>query len=278
MTTNSPVVPRVGVSLPVGPMNGPLGLGTLADAARRIEAAGFSAAWTGDAVGRGFFVADPLITISAAAAATERIDVGTAILQVPLQSSLGLARRILSAWLVCGDRLVLGLGTGSTLADFESYGLDYEGRFKAFREGLREMRQLWNNEPVGPGHLDVAPPLLGGPPVLIGSWGGNWVEHAAREFGGWIASGTRKWSEVEPACARFREAGGSRALISTVMCDLTAEAGPPAPDDAINLRCPPDEARRRLERLASFGFTDIALITADHSEEGLRAVAALGQA
>jgi alkanesulfonate monooxygenase SsuD/methylene tetrahydromethanopterin reductase-like flavin-dependent oxidoreductase (luciferase family) len=277
MTTSTPLVPRIGVSLPVGPMNGPLQPGSLADAARKIEAAGFASAWTGDAVGRGFFVADPLISISAAAAATERIDVGTAILQVPLQSTLGLARRILSAWLVCGDRLMLGLGTGSTPADFEAYGLDYDKRFSAFRGALDDLRRLWNNEHVGSAHLDVAPPLLGGPPIMIGSWGGNWVERTAREFGRWIASGTRKWSEVEPACGRFREAGGQQALISTVMCDLTADGEAPGPDDNVNLRCPPDEARRRLERLASFGFTDIALITADHSEENLRAIAALGE-
>jgi alkanesulfonate monooxygenase SsuD/methylene tetrahydromethanopterin reductase-like flavin-dependent oxidoreductase (luciferase family) len=267
----------MGLLLPIG-ARADLWPGTFVDSVRRIEAAGFAAAWTADAIGRGFFVPDPLIAVSAAAAATERIDIGTAILQVPLQSAVGLARRALTAWLVCGDRLVLGLGAGSTAADFDASGLDYGERFAVFNRSVAVMQALWNGDHVGSAHLDPPPRLQGGPPILIGSWGGRWVERAAREFGGWIASGTRTWKELEAACRRFREAGGKRALISTVFVDLKAEGGRPAEDDQVNLRCPPAEARRRLERLAQFGFTDIGLITVDHSDANLRATAALADA
>ncbi|MET0420235.1 MAG: LLM class flavin-dependent oxidoreductase [Acidimicrobiia bacterium] len=277
-TTLPPLgLPRLGLLLPIGAMGPQHAPGDLADAARRIEAAGFSSIWAADSVGRGFFTPDPLVSLATAAGATERVLLGTAVVQAPLQRPLGLARRALTAWLACGDRLLLGLGCGSTKADFDASGVDYDDRFAIFRRTMDDLRALWNGEQVGAAHLDVAAPLLGGPPVLVGSYSGRWIERAAREYAGWIASGTRTWDEIAAGSARFREAGGTRAVISTVMADLTAEGGEPGGDEPINLRCPPDEARRRLERLGELGFSDVAVISFDHSEATLRSLAAIAQ-
>jgi alkanesulfonate monooxygenase SsuD/methylene tetrahydromethanopterin reductase-like flavin-dependent oxidoreductase (luciferase family) len=269
-------MPRLGIALPVvEPDGSPLTARSLVDGARRIEAAGFAGAWMLDTIGRGVLFPDPLIALSVAATVTERIELGTCILQVPLRRPVELAHRALTTHLVCGGRFVFGVGSGSTPADFAAVGVDFAGRFRALREALPLMRALWRGERVGDAELHTWPATAGGPPVLIGSWGGRWVERAAAEYDGWIASGTRTWGAVAEAAARFRAAGGRRALISTVPVDLSQPGDEAGDDDRITLRCPPDEAARRLARLGGLGFTDVVVICREQTPEKLVALAAL---
>ena len=58
-----------------------LGPDSLAEGARRIEAAGFDSAWVFDSIGRGFLLPDPLIALSIAATVTRRLELGTGVLR-----------------------------------------------------------------------------------------------------------------------------------------------------------------------------------------------------
>jgi alkanesulfonate monooxygenase SsuD/methylene tetrahydromethanopterin reductase-like flavin-dependent oxidoreductase (luciferase family) len=124
---------RVGIALPAGPSLLP---GSIADAARAIEEARFGSAWAFDTVGRGFLYQDPLIALAVAASATTRIELGTGILQIPLRNPVNLAREVLTAQLVCDGRLLLGVGAGSTPADFAAVGVDFDSRFRLFSRSL----------------------------------------------------------------------------------------------------------------------------------------------
>ncbi|HWM76593.1 MAG TPA: LLM class flavin-dependent oxidoreductase, partial [Methylomirabilota bacterium] len=85
---------RFGISLPSRGRRGPaLGAQSLADAARRIEAAGFESIWAFDSISRGFLLADPLTALSVAATVTRHVDLGTGVLQVPLRNPVELAQR-----------------------------------------------------------------------------------------------------------------------------------------------------------------------------------------
>jgi len=63
---------RFGVVLPIGP-------GSVADAARRIEAAGFDSAWVVDAHNRGLLLQDPFAALAVAATHTTRLEVGSCV-------------------------------------------------------------------------------------------------------------------------------------------------------------------------------------------------------
>src|SRR6185295_17645164 len=155
---------RLGINLPMTAADGgPLTGDALVAGAGLIEAAGFDSLWCFDAIGRGFILPDPLIAVSVAAAATERLTVGTCILQVPLRRPVELAHRILTASLVCGDRLLLGVGAGSTRADFEAVGLDFDTRMQQLDDALALIRRLWSGEQVGAANLMPWPATLGGP-------------------------------------------------------------------------------------------------------------------
>lgn len=266
---------RFGIALPAG---GRRALAptthTLADGARAIEAAGFESAWAFDSIGRGFLLADPLTALAVAATVTRQVELGTGVLQVPLRNPVELAQRVLTTHLVSGNRLLLGVGAGSTTTDFAALGLDFTARFRRLNASLEIMRRLWAGESVNGASLGtVWPAALGGPPILIGSWAGSrWIERAAREFDGWVGSGARSsWRALREGMPRFRDCGGKRAVVTNVVVDLDSPTpSPDGPDDPCDLKCPRDVAGERLHRLRELGFDDVVLVPRRHDAEHLQ--------
>ena len=272
---------RLGVVLPRAESGGrPLDAASLADAARRIEEAGFDSAWVFDSLGRGRLLPDPLTALAVAGTVTRRLELGTGVLQVPLRRPMELAHRVLTTHLVCGGRLRLGVGAGSTAADFAAVGVDFASRFRQLDESLAIMRQLWAGARVGDAELGAPWPIAaGGPPILIGSWAGSrWIERAAKEFDGWVASGARSsWRLIAEGIARFRKLGGKRAVLTNVNVGLEAEKpSPDGPDDPFDLIGPRSVAVERLRHLRELGFDDVVLVAARHDAAHLQELRELG--
>jgi hypothetical protein len=186
-----------------------------ADQARRLVDAGYESLWIPQIIGREGFVPDPFVALAAAAVAVPDVEVGTATLQVPLHHPAELLHTIRSLQLVTGDRLTLGVSPGSTETDYALLDKDFATRFAVLDSRVDALRTL-------------------GVPLLLGSWGKN-VEKAARRYDGWIASAHRTApAQIVAALARFRAAGGGRAIVTGVpaTADLSvyADAGF---DDAI---------------------------------------------
>src|SRR3989442_2896467 len=182
---------RLGLALPnASPEGRPLTGHALIAGTRAVERAGFDSLWCFDSIGRGSMIPDPLIAVSVAATVTERLTLGTGILQVPLRRPVELAHRILTAHLICGGRLLLGVGAGSTKADFDAVGVDFDTRMQQMEEALALMRRLWQGEKVGAAQLNPWPAALGGPKLLIGSRAGSrLVPRAGKDCDGWVGSG-----------------------------------------------------------------------------------------
>src|SRR5215212_4886004 len=180
----------------------------IADLARRTEAAGFPGIWLGDSLGRGRPTLDPLSVLALLSCATRRVELGVSVLQLPLRNPVELAHRVQSVQALSGNRLVLGIGSGSTRADFELLGYDYDTRFRAFRQAIDTMRKVWNGEPVNGGTLSMWPGCNGGPPILIGAWRSpRWITYAAREAQGWTPSGRYSTlDDLEQGMKIYREA------------------------------------------------------------------------
>jgi alkanesulfonate monooxygenase SsuD/methylene tetrahydromethanopterin reductase-like flavin-dependent oxidoreductase (luciferase family) len=269
---------RLGLALPNATSEGhPLTGTALIDGARAVERAGFDSLWCFDSIGRGSMIPDPLVALSVAASVTERLTLGTGILQVPLRRPVELAHRILTAYLICGDRLLLGVGAGSTRADFDAVGVDFDTRMRQLDEAVGLMRRLWQGDKVGAAQLNPWPATRGGPKLLIGSWAGSrWIPRAAKEFDGWIGSGARSSvAALRDGIRRFREAGGRRAVATNIAVDLEAPTAPMPDDGPFHLRCDPKTARERLRILADLGFDDAVLITRRYRDADLAALRAL---
>jgi alkanesulfonate monooxygenase SsuD/methylene tetrahydromethanopterin reductase-like flavin-dependent oxidoreductase (luciferase family) len=259
---------RLGMSLPHQQPDGSAPtISQVMDRACLLERIGFDGIWLHDTIGRGPRPRlDPLMVHAAAAAATGHVELGTAVLQVPLRHPVELAQRLLTLHGLSGGRFSAGLGSGSTQADFDAVGVDYESRFRTLRESLQVMRRLFKGEQVGPANLQPWPNTVGGPPILIGSWhSGQWVRRAAQEYDGWIASGLTSFNAIAEGIQRFRDAGGTRALVGTISVDLSVPSARLEDDGPFHLRCGLEEAGVRLQRIADLGYDDALLTNLNHT-------------
>src|SRR3989475_6845558 len=143
---------RLGLALPnASPEGRPLTGPALIAGTRAVERAGFDSLWCFDSIGRGSMIPDPLIAVSVAATVTERLTLGTGILQVPLRPPVELAHRILTAHLICGGRLLLGVRASSTDADFDAGRVDFHTLMQQMEDALALMRRLWQE--IGRAHV-----------------------------------------------------------------------------------------------------------------------------
>src|SRR5712691_5188919 len=240
-------------------------LARIVDYARRIEKSGFPGIWVTDSLGRGQPTLDPLVALGALSAATQRVELGTAVLQVSLRHPVELAHRVQSVQMLSGGRLRLGVGSGSTRADFELLGADYDRRFRTFMNSLDTMRVAWGGQTVNGGALSLWPGCRGGPPILLGAWRSpRWITYAAKECQGWTPSGRySSWEDLEAGMRIYRDAGGTNAVLANVAIDLAErpESASLAEVAHVSLICPPDEARRRLKRVEQLGFDEILLVS-----------------
>jgi alkanesulfonate monooxygenase SsuD/methylene tetrahydromethanopterin reductase-like flavin-dependent oxidoreductase (luciferase family) len=232
---------------------------------RKAEQAGLGGVWATDSLGRGKPTLDPLVALAALCGVTQRIEIGTCVLQVTLRPPAELAHRVQTLNVLSRGRLRLGVGVGSTRADFEVAGAEFEHRFERLESTLDIMRGAWRGTSASPANAALSrwPGLEQGPPVFLGAWRKPaWITFAARRCHGWIASGMKsKWRDVEEGMRVFRAAQGKRAILANVPTDLAASPAPGAgaDGDAISLVCSAPIARERLRRLEQLGFDDILL-------------------
>jgi len=235
----------------------------ITDFARQAEARGFPGIWIGDSLGRGRPTPDSLQVLTALAAVTRRVGLGIAVLQLPLRNPIELAQRVQSLQAMSNNRLILGVGSGSTRDDFELLGYDYDQRFRTFKNNLEIMHRVWNGEPVNGGRLSTWPGCRGGPPILIGAWRSpRWITYAAQRAQGWTPSGRfSSWEDLEQGMKLYREASGKNAVLANCSIDLAErpESAELAKVASVNFICPPEEARRRIRRVEQLGFEEILI-------------------
>ena len=215
--------PKIGYLLPTreGVMEGRPQTGPLLALAVRAEGLGFDSVWVGDSL-----LArprhDPLTLLAAAAARTQRVQLGTAVFLPALRNPVVLAHQLATLDQISEGRLVLGAGIASNMpnirAEFVAAGVPFEGRVGRMMEGLRLARALWTGKPVDwdgrwrveAGVLGPTPYRPGGPPIWLAGSVRPAFERAARHFDGWFANEasltrwTEQWGEVK---AILREAG-----------------------------------------------------------------------
>lgn len=238
----------------LGALLGPVGehssATAIVDQARALEAAGYSSLWSAQAIGRGFMMTDPFLCLSAAAAVTE-LEIGTAVVQAPLYHPIDLAHRVFSLQQLADNRFIFGIGPGSTAHDFNVLGRDFSSRLKDFDKQVASLRQIFeqgsrdDHTSSSPSALSEWPNVRGGPPIFFGSWGKG-VERAARAFDGWIASAHyRTPDEVIAALERYRNAGGGRAIVSTIQLSAKTDL---------------DDLAGKLNKFAEAGFDDAVVM------------------
>lgn len=136
--------------------------------ARRAEESGFASVGVLDRLV--YDNSDPLLTLAAAAAVTDRVRLVTTVLVAPYRASGALlAKQAMTLDQLSGGRLTLGLAVGGRRDDFDVAGTPFEGRGARLDAMVEEMLGVWSGEldgasrPIGPAlHRDRIPLLFGG--------------------------------------------------------------------------------------------------------------------
>ena len=113
---------------------------------RRIEALGYSTVFWPDHFSPQW---DPVASLAAVAAVTERIRVGSLVYDVDYRHPVVLAKSAATIQLLSGGRHEFGLGAGWMETDYVQAGIAYDRpgiRIERLDEALQIIRSMWTNE------------------------------------------------------------------------------------------------------------------------------------
>src|SRR4051812_32357451 len=82
---------------------------------------------------------DPFVALTAAAAVTERLRVGTGICLVPERDPIVLAKEVASLDRLSGGRFLFGVGAGWNVEELADHRVTFEHRWDALRDRVRLM-------------------------------------------------------------------------------------------------------------------------------------------
>jgi len=206
-----------------------------ADLARELEARGFESVWapehshiplsrntplpSGGELSRQYYdVMDPFVTLTAAAAATKDIKVGTGVCLVIQRDTIQTAKLVASIDQVSGGRFLFGIGGGWNQDEMEDHGTVFATRFKKMREQIEAMKAVWTeSKPEYHGELVDFPPMMTWPkpvqkphpPVILGGMFPHAARRALRYGDGWIPHLRRpQYEDVTDYLPQFRELAG----------------------------------------------------------------------
>jgi alkanesulfonate monooxygenase SsuD/methylene tetrahydromethanopterin reductase-like flavin-dependent oxidoreductase (luciferase family) len=148
---------------------------------------------------------EPLTTMAAAAAVTNRIRLATTILIAPLHNTLLLAKAAATVDALANGRLTLGVAVGAREADYIAAGVPYQDRGKRLVEQLATLRRHWEDESLGP-----RPVQANGPELLVGGLSDVAFARVARYADGYVHNGgpPRAFARAaEKALAAWKDAG-----------------------------------------------------------------------
>jgi probable F420-dependent oxidoreductase len=191
--------------------------------AARAEALGFESLWAWDHVILGvepaFPILDAIGTLTAIAARTERIKLGTGVLVLPLRNPTIVAKALGTLDVISKGRLILGVAAGWYAREFDAVGVPFKQRGRLFERNFDILTRLWSEDRVSL-HVDEfnlreavmrpAPAQKPRPPILIGGYVDAVLKRAATKGDGWLTyfytpeSYARGWQKI---VAFAREAG-----------------------------------------------------------------------
>jgi probable F420-dependent oxidoreductase len=149
---------------------------TWAETARRVEDLGYTIVFMPDHFGDQL---GPIAAMATAAAATERLKVGTLVFDNDYRHPVVLAKEMATIDLLSEGRCEVGVGAGWMNSDYEASGIPMEApkvRVDRLFEAVPILRGLWSEEPVTHHgeHYTITdleglprPHTTGGPPLII---------------------------------------------------------------------------------------------------------------
>lgn len=283
---------KVGVVLPQSADDGEGGSwAEIAALARHAEAGGIDSLWVCDHFffreddGHEVGIHEAWTLLTAVAAITERVELGTLVLATSFRNPGLLAKMAATADEVAGGRLILGLGCGWYETEYDAFGYPFDHRVGRFEEALRIIAPLIHGERVSVrgdwSRVDDAvllpPPRRTDLPILVAAKGermlGLTARHADQWQTAWFGLPDERWSQrheglLEACRAEKRDPA---TLELTVGIDVR-KPGAPADEAARNLALDGGAIADGLATWAAQGVDHVQLGMALHTRATLDVV------
>lgn len=257
------------IGLAVGDLRGPATLDAVVDQVRAAADAGFTTAWSSQALGW-----DALTLVAVAGAAVAEIAVGTAVVPVPQRHPMVLAGQALTAQAAVAGRLTLGVGAGVGAMVSGMFGMLSDRPVQRMREYLTVLGPMLRGDSIDH-HGDTltavgavrVPGGVQAPSVLVAAMGPRMVRLA-----GELADGNATWmtgpkvlgEHIVPAITKAAAEAGRQAprVVAGVPVCVTDTADDVrariAEEFALAAQVP--EYRATLDREGAAGPQDVAII------------------
>lgn len=178
---------RFGLMIPTLMEFEPCGFDRLKEAAQLAEEHGFEALWVGDHLLFSAPILDATVSVAMLAALTERVRVGTNVLQLPLRRPVDVAKAYSTLSYLTGGRAILGVGVGGGFSpEWDAAGVDRTKRGALcdaaidalgwYWEGARHTGNYWHS----PGVPMQPEPVGGRVPIWVGGRVDAAIRRAAR--------------------------------------------------------------------------------------------------
>jgi probable F420-dependent oxidoreductase len=163
---------------------------------------------------------DPFVALSFAAAATEKLVVGTSVCLVIEHDPIVLAKQVASLDVLSGGRFVFGVGAGWNKHEMRNHGTDPATRHGNMRERVEAMRAIWTGDEAEyhGKHVDFDPiwqwpkPKTP-PPVYVGGNGPKVLDRVLRYGDGWMPN-MKEIETLPPRIAELRERAGKHVPVT----------------------------------------------------------------
>ncbi|MSP01515.1 MAG: LLM class F420-dependent oxidoreductase [Acetobacteraceae bacterium] len=161
-------------------------------------------------------VMDPFVSLTAAAAVTKTLKLGTGVCLVNQRDPIQTAKLVASIDQISNGRFLFGVGNGWNQDEMENHGTVFASRHKLVRERIEAMRAIWtqskaeyhgefvNFDPMMTWPKPVQKPY---PPVIVGGAYPYAARRAVRYGDGWIPLAGRpgQYGSVFDYVPKFRE-------------------------------------------------------------------------
>jgi probable F420-dependent oxidoreductase len=210
---------------------------------------------------------DPFVALTAAAAATERLRVGTGVCLVIERDPIITAKEAASVDLVSGGRFEFGVGGGWNREEMANHGTDFAHRFGVMRERIEAIKTIWTqDEPEYHGkYVDFGPiwswpkPVQQPhPPVVVGGTGERVLDRVLRYGDAWMPNRT---TDLKTRIAELRERAGRHVPVTYYGAQATDEFVESLADAGVD---------RALLQLPDTGADEVLPLVERHAELAAR--------
>jgi alkanesulfonate monooxygenase len=218
----------------------------LVEHAMKAEGLGYFSVWVWDHILLGsrnvFPVHDSLTTLTAVAATTKHVRLGTGILVLSIRNPVVLSKQVATLDNLSEGRVTLGVAAGWYKREFQACGYPFDTRGRTLQTNLEVMKRLWMEDRVNGAYgpytfenitMEPKPVQKPHPPLWMGGYVDTVLRRVGRLADGWISyfytpeSFGRSWRKVldsAKAAGKAENAFGNCDMIPIRIGSDSAEA------------------------------------------------------